>query len=84
MEELKQILLDIKAEIIATCDPLSLQGRMMCKQKSNVLTSGFDGKISLYFDSKNGIWTVLGDEGRLLNKALASDRAMSNLLVRSL
>lgn len=33
MEELKKILLDIKAEIIATSDPLSLQGIMVCKQE---------------------------------------------------
>lgn len=50
MEELKKILLDIEAEIIATSDPLSLQGSIMCKQESSVLTSaswefGFDGQI---------------------------------------
>lgn len=50
MEELKNILTDILAEIIATSDPLSLQGSTMCKQESNALPSaswefGFDGQI---------------------------------------
>ncbi|XP_005875895.2 PREDICTED: LOW QUALITY PROTEIN: NKG2D ligand 2-like [Myotis brandtii] len=88
MEELKKILLDIKAERIATSDPLSLQGGMLCKQESSGCTSAswefaLDGQISLHFDSKNGNWTVLHGEGRLLNKTLASDRAMTDLLIRT-
>ncbi|XP_070259889.1 UL16-binding protein 6-like [Myotis yumanensis] len=88
VEELKKTLLDIKAEIPATSGPLSLQGSMMCEQESNVLTAaswefGLDGQISLHFDSKNGHWTVLHGEGRLLKQTLASDRAMTDLLVRT-
>ncbi|XP_070263213.1 UL-16 binding protein 5-like [Myotis yumanensis] len=88
VEELKKTLLDIKAEIPATSGPLSLQGSMMCEQESNVLTAaswefGLDGQISLRFDTKNGHWTVLHGEGRLLKQTLASDRAMTGLLVRT-
>ncbi|XP_070259796.1 UL-16 binding protein 5-like isoform X2 [Myotis yumanensis] len=88
VEELKKTLLDIRAEIPATRGPLSLQGSMMCEQESNVLTAascefGLDGRISLHFDSKNGHWTVLLGEGRLLKQTLASDRAMTDLLVRT-
>ncbi|XP_036180121.1 UL16-binding protein 6-like [Myotis myotis] len=88
VEELKKTLLDIKAEIPATSGPLSLQGSMMCEQESNVLTTaswefGLDGQISLCFDSENGHWTVLHGEGRLLKQTLASDRATTNLLIRT-
>lgn len=88
VEELKKTLLDIKAEITATRGPLSLQGSMICEQESNGRTStswefGLDGQISLRFDSKNGHWTVLHGEGILLKQTLASDRATTDLLVRT-
>ncbi|XP_059542557.1 UL-16 binding protein 5-like isoform X3 [Myotis daubentonii] len=88
VEELKKTLLDIRAEIPATSGPLSLQGSMMCEQESNGRTAascefGLDGQISLRFDTKNGHWTVLHSEGRLLKQTLASDRAMTDLLVRT-
>ncbi|ELK37269.1 NKG2D ligand 1 [Myotis davidii] len=88
VEELKKTLLDIRAEIPATSGPLSLQGSMMCEQESNGRTAAFwefglDGQISLRFDTKNGHWTVLRGEGRLLKQTLASDRAMTDLLVRT-
>ncbi|XP_036207389.1 UL-16 binding protein 5-like [Myotis myotis] len=88
VEELKKTLLDIRAEIPATSGPLSLQGSMMCEQDSNGLTTaswefGLDGQKSLRFDTKNGHWTVLHGEGILLKQTLASDRAMTDLLVRT-
>ncbi|KAK1344291.1 hypothetical protein QTO34_014856 [Cnephaeus nilssonii] len=66
--------------------PLSLQASMTCEQESSGRTSaswelGSDGQTSLRFDSKNGHWTVLRGEGRPLNRTLASDRAMADLLV---
>nr|KAF6379166.1 hypothetical protein mMyoMyo1_009989 [Myotis myotis] len=88
VEELKKTLLDIRAEIPATSGALSLQGSMMCEQESKGLTAascefGLDGQISLRFDTKNRHWTVLHGEGILLKQTLASDRAMSDLLVRT-
>ncbi|XP_036103670.1 UL16-binding protein 2-like [Molossus molossus] len=88
MEELKMKLLDIKAKIITTCEPLSLQGSMMCKQESSGHSSaswefGFDGQIALYLESQSRRWTVFHGEGRLLKETLASDRAMTDLLVRT-
>ncbi|XP_036207397.1 UL16-binding protein 6-like [Myotis myotis] len=88
VEELKKTLLDIRADIPATSGPLSLQGSMMCEQDSNVLTAaswefGLDGQISLRFDTKNRHWTILHGEGILLKQTLASDRAMTDLLVRT-
>ncbi|KAK1344297.1 hypothetical protein QTO34_014862 [Cnephaeus nilssonii] len=66
--------------------PLSLQASMTCEQESSGRTSaswelGSDGQTSLHFDSKNGHWTVLLDEGRPLNRTLVSDRATTDLLV---
>nr|KAF6379165.1 hypothetical protein mMyoMyo1_009988 [Myotis myotis] len=63
-------------------------GSMMCEQDSNGLTTaswefGLDGQKSLRFDTKNGHWTVLHGEGILLKQTLASDRAMTDLLVRT-
>ncbi|EPQ13697.1 Retinoic acid early transcript 1G protein [Myotis brandtii] len=82
MEELKKILLDIKAERIATSDPLSLQGGMLCKQESSGCTSAswefaLDGQISLHFDSKNGNWTVLHDEVLSTKAASTTATALS-------
>nr|KAF6341468.1 hypothetical protein mMyoMyo1_011890 [Myotis myotis] len=61
---------------------------MMCKEESNGHTSaswefGLRGKKSLRFDSKNRNWTVLHNEGTLLKKTLARDRAMTYLLIRT-
>ncbi|XP_070275297.1 UL16-binding protein 1-like [Myotis yumanensis] len=89
-EELKKILLDIKAEITAPrgTGPLSLQSSMMCEQESNGRTRaswefGLNGHISVHFDPRNGNWAVLHSKGRVLKQTLASDKDTTNLLVRT-
>ncbi|XP_045428774.1 UL16-binding protein 6-like isoform X2 [Pipistrellus kuhlii] len=88
VEEITKIMLDRKAEIAATGSPLSLQGNMTCKVESNNHTSaslefGSDGQVYLFLDSKNGTWTVLHDEDKLVTKILASDREMTHLLIKT-
>nr|XP_005608244.1 UL16-binding protein 2 [Equus caballus] len=87
VEELRKILLDIKPEIATTSDPLPLQGRMLCQCKANGHTSGswefgFNGQISLLFDSENRKWTVVQPGGELLQGTLANDRYITKLLIK--
>ncbi|XP_014651998.1 PREDICTED: NKG2D ligand 1-like [Ceratotherium simum simum] len=68
-------------------DPLTLQGRMMCPCKANGRTSGswpfgFNGQISLLFDSENRNWTVVQPAGRLLKETLDNDRDTTMFLMK--
>ncbi|KAM7136997.1 UL16-binding protein 1-like [Molossus nigricans] len=88
MEEFRKKLLDIKTNNAIPIDPVFLQVSMTCEKNDNVFTNsfwnmGFNGTTSLHLDSKYKNWTVLRPEGTQLKNTLASDRAMTDLLVKT-
>ena len=64
LEELKNKLLDIKAETFTNSNSLTKEDRMMCefgaiRHTSGSWQFGFNGWITYLFDSENRKWTVV-------------------------
>ncbi|XP_036103675.1 UL16-binding protein 6-like [Molossus molossus] len=87
MEELKKKLLEVRAEKSAISNSLFLQGNIKCEESSEDRMAysdfGLNKYTSVRLNSDTRSWIVLKDEGRMLKEILASDRAMTDLLVKT-
>ncbi|CAI9173652.1 unnamed protein product [Rangifer tarandus platyrhynchus] len=80
---LKEQMPDVTPERYTDKGPLTLQARMTCWSKHNGHINGswqfgFNGKLSLLFDSENGHWKVVHPGGRWMKEKWEKDRTVTD------
>ncbi|XP_060061324.1 UL16-binding protein 1-like [Erinaceus europaeus] len=88
LEMLRMNLLDVNPETVTTreTDPVFLQGRVTCQKEASGVTHGswqfgFDGQMSLLFDSEKGGWKDIQPQGILIKETLNKDENVFELLM---